>query len=193
MKKTVLLTLLLLITNLTLAACGASGSTNADEPSEAELPTPLPDIPPTDNTDPGEQSDVPGASIFDTSNELSPNEQVAEATGETVYSGYTCVISPEGCACEQPIIERISFDFLDNGTLLYQFAGEGYASQWNMERVAEDHWSYTIPIYNDTGGFIGAFTVLMIINDEGFSYTSGADYVDDGFVTCPDVEYRRVN
>lgn len=196
MKRPALIILLLATFSVFLIACGGAEPESPSDSGDSEgpeLPTPLPQVEPTANTGAGEQSEIPGASVFETSNEISANEQLAQAVGETVYSGYTCVISPEGCACEQPIIERISFNFLDDGTLLYAFSGDGYSSQWNMERVAEDHWSYTIPIYNDLGSFIGAFTVLMIINDEGFSYTSGADYVEEGFVTCPDVEYRRVN
>jgi hypothetical protein len=123
---------------------------------------------------------------------LTRNEISAARFGEAVYSGYSCVMAPEGCACERPVIERSSFTFLDENTMTFAFKGDGYAAEWEMSHLGPDQWSYTIPMYNEAGEFQGAFFSLLTFNEDGYVYNLGADFDEGGIVTCPDVTFRRI-
>jgi len=198
-KRRLILLFSLILICIAITACG--GRNNGDATEEvptidpATLPTAVPDFTPTPVPDAGvgEGGSIPGSSAFEAEGELTTNELDAQAAGEAVYSGYTCVISPEGCACEEPIVERITFTFEEDNILRYNFKGDGYSSEWEMTRLAPNQWSYTLPIYNNSGNFTGAFTVLMTLNSSGFEYNLGADYGQDGFVSCPTINFRRVN
>jgi hypothetical protein len=117
---------------------------------------------------------------------------VTAQTGEAVYSGYTCVISPVGCACEQPVLERITFTFPDDNTAEYHFAGDGYASTWTLEREGPNQWGYTQDFGMEGTDLTVSQFMLLTFTESGFIRTEGARLSDDSLVACPDVYYRRL-
>jgi hypothetical protein len=124
---------------------------------------------------------------------LTSNEVAAARFGESVYSGYSCVLTPEGCACEIPVIERSSFTFVSENTMTFAFKGDGYAAVWEMSHLGPDQWSYTLPMIGDAGEFQGAFFSLLTFTEDGYVYNLGADFDEGGIVTCPDVTFRRIS
>jgi hypothetical protein len=164
-----------------------------DPPTEAdEVDPPLPTPSPSQPASTPEPAATVDSVQFGLPGGLTSNEISAARFGEAVYSGYSCVLAPEGCACEIPVIERSSFTFLTENTMTFAFKGDGYAAEWEMSHLGPDQWSYTIPMYNEAGEFQGAFFSLLTFTDEGYVYNLGADFDEGGIVTCPDVTFRRI-
>ena len=123
---------------------------------------------------------------------LTAEEQIAATSGDAVYSGYACVIAfGAGCACETPVIERASFTPLPGERISYVFSGEGYGSTWELGRLAPNQYSYTLPLFDDTGQFRGSYLILITFLRDGYLYNLGAD-IDGELVTCPDITFRRL-
>jgi hypothetical protein len=184
-----------------LMGCRAPNPEPSSEPAAVEqgVPTatvaidpPLPTPSPVQATTP-EVAPTVDSLQFGLPGGLTSNEISAARFGEAVYSGYSCVMAPEGCACEIPVIERSSFTFLDENTMNFAFKGDGYAAQWEMSHLGPDQWTYTIPMYNEAGEFQGAFFSLLTFTEDGYVYNLGADFDEGGIVTCPDVTFRRIS
>ena len=186
---------------LILAGCGTTPATPS-LPSGADpgptatgiviLPYPSPS-PPEGSGSAEAAPPTPDPAIYGLPSELTANEVAAARAGEAVYSGYSCVVTPQGCACEIPVIERSTFTFAPEGHMLFHFTGDGYASEWEMSRLGPDQWSYTIPMFSQSGDFQGAFFVLLTFTPDGYVYNLGADFDEGGIVTCPDVTFRRLS
>jgi hypothetical protein len=192
---------MLVLAVVLLMGCSAPDPEPPSEPAAAEqiVPTatvtadsPLSTASPAQATTPEAEPTVDSTG-FGLPGGLTSNEISAARFGEAVYSGYSCVIVPEGCACEIPVIERSSFTFLDENTMNFAFKGDGYAAQWEMSHLGPDQWSYTIPMYNEAGEFQGAFFSLLTFTEDGYVYNLGADLDEGGIVTCPDVTFRRIS
>jgi hypothetical protein len=177
-----------------LAGCGGGVSvatSEADAPVPTAtatlsiIPTAFPEVvEPLATPEVGEPVDDPNA--------LTGYELIAAGVGEAVYSGYSCAIAPIGCACETPVIERVSFTFTPEGRLLYHFKGDGYEAEWDMGRLGPNQWGYTLPLYDQAGGFEGAYFALLTFNQDGYVLNLGMNFDTGEIVTCPTVTFRRV-
>ena len=196
MKRITIITLILTLTAL-LAACGG-GQTASGNPDPTQNFDVLPTVEAvTAPTLTDADRDVSDDDVYDPvaqgfAIDITGPELLAADLGEQVYSGYTCTITKVGCACEQPIIQKANFDFVSEYSMIYSFNGSGYASEWQMTRLGPNQWSYEIAIYSDEGNLLGAWLVLLTFDVDGYTITEGADLVAGGFVTCPDVAYRRL-
>jgi hypothetical protein len=185
-----------------LMGCGAPDPEPPGEPAalEGDPPTATAIVdPPLPTPSPSQADSTPEAeSTVDSAQlglppGLTSNEVAAARSGESVYSGYRCLLAPEGCACEIPIIERSSFTFVSENTMAFTFKGDGYAAEWEMNHLGPDQWSHTIPMYDEAGEFQGAFFSLLTFTEEGYVVNVGSDFDEGGIVTCPDVTFRRIS
>jgi len=160
-------------------------------PSATPSPTasPIPTLeattaPPTPTRDP---------SLPDVPYQMTGYEMLAAQIGAASYSGYTCLITPAGCACELPLIQQVTFTFNADGTLSYRFEGEGYAATWPMQRVGPNQWEYALSIRSEQRDeTIGEARALITFTETGYIFTQMVDYFDSGLVACPDVHFRRL-
>ncbi len=121
-------------------------------------------------------------------------EMLAAQIGPASYSGYSCLITPAGCACELPLIQQATFTFNEDGTLSYRFEGEGYAATWPMQRVAPNQWEYALSIRSEVRDeAIGEARALITFTETGYILTQLVNYFDSGLVACPDVHFRRLS
>src|SRR5439155_6198020 len=95
------------ITALILAACGtatpgAAQEVTAPAGTQAETaPLPTNVTLPTSTSGSGAAATTQGnTDPYGISNDLDGHELIAQRSGLSAYSGYACVISPQGCACE---------------------------------------------------------------------------------------------
>lgn len=186
--------LALLLAAVALAAC--SRTTLNTTPGEGFSPPTstiavLPSVPPLGSpTEPppfseeGETGDRPI--------DVAGYELVAIGAGESVYSGYTCTIAPVGCACDQPLVQRATFEFVNETTMRYTFSGGGFGSEWLLARLAPNQWGYEIGMVDDEGVEEGVYFVLLTFTEDGFIITQGANLDEGGMIACPDVYFRRV-
>jgi len=140
----------------------------------------------------GETEPTLGPGAGDLPYDMTGYELIAFNLGEAVYSGYSCTIAPVGCSCEEPVLERVVFNFLSEYRMSYTFAGEGYQATWEMTRVGPNQWNHTLPLYDEEGKVHGALIALLTFTADGFLYNLGADYQVGQVITCPDVSFRRV-
>lgn len=191
--------LVFLVIGILTACSGNQAATPPAEQAAAATPTVaiLPTVPPlaTDDTPATEpeatqtpEDPAPAGQPAD----VTGYELIAIGAGEAFYSGYACAVSPVGCACDEPIIQRAVFEFTEGGQLRYRFAGGGYGSEWLMDRLGPNQWSYTISMYREEGQFEGAYFVLLTFTQDGYQFTQGADLDEGGLVTCPDVFFQRM-
>ncbi len=180
------------------AGCGSGGTPTADtgtampdDPQGVNLPTNLPIATPT-LREGGADAEVIPTNEYGLPMMLTGYEIIAANAGEAVYSGYSCTISPVGCACEQPVIERISFTFPDNDHVIYAFAGEGYATSWEMVRIGPSNWSYTQHYVMEGTEMQIAHIILLTFTDTGFVRNDGAQLPSREVIPCPDVHFRRM-
>ncbi len=180
---------------LVTAGCGGTQGSIAgagDSPATApgqqlnDLPAPSPTATPTASAseEPVDQYGLP----YD----LTGYELLAARAGEAIYSGYACAIAPVGCACETPVIERISFTFAEPGHLSYHFAGDGYQATWEMTRLGANQWGYTQGYIIEGTETVVSHVILLTFTDTGFIRNDGVDFREEGFVSCPDVTFRRL-
>lgn len=195
--------LVLLIAALTLAACGGAAPGAAEgtqQPATTPLPSattpPLPTNPPVPTAtlaQGGASGETePERNEFGIPLSLTGYELVAARTGEAVYSGYACVISPVGCACEQPVLERITFTFPEDNVAEYHFAGDGYATTWTLEREGPNQWGYTQNFGMEGTDLTVSQFMLLTFTESGFIRTEGARLSDNSLVACPDVYFNRL-
>lgn len=150
------------------------------------LPSPLPDMTST----PGQTGQPSGGNL---PANLSGYELLANSTGEASYSGYACVMAPVGCACDQPIIQRVRFNFTANNKLLYEFrAGSQPASTWELGHAGVNQWDYRAPIKGDDGSTQAYFLALITFTQEGYLVTQAANMASGAIVQCPDVVFHRL-
>ncbi len=197
----------LLIAALAAAGCGGNvsqedaatppvGEDAAVEASEVAPTVTLPPSPQPTFTPVGEVTLRPEATLSpgmpDVPYELTGYEIIAANVGDATYSGYRCLLTEVGCACELPLIQQASFTFTPEAKLLFRFQGDGYAATWEMDRLGPNQWEYTIPIYDNAGEVQGAAFALLAFTEDGYIYSQGADLEEGGIVTCPDVTFRRL-
>jgi hypothetical protein len=173
-----------------LAGCAAPSSTPAlGQPTPVTLPT-VPDAEePTPVNVPTSDPALGGLPA-----DLSGYELAAARAGTAVYSGYNCTIAPVGCACEAPVILRVTFTFTTDGHLNYQFAGDGFAAEWFMNRLGPDRWEHTFQfVYEvEDGSAVGAIFAFLEFTSDGYILTQGANLDAEGIVTCPEINFRRL-
>ncbi len=120
-------------------------------------------------------------------------EMIAASVGTANYSGYGCLLTPVGCACELPALQQVTFDFRADGTLHYRFEGEGFAETWEMNRVAPNQWEYISAVHSEErGAQIGEGRALLSFTEDGYVFAQMVDFYEQGIVTCPDVTFRRL-
>ncbi len=191
-------TLILLV--LLLAVGCSSPAPDIPEPTVSESEGAPPPPPTGDPTLASAAETVPeteaeptlGPGSGDLPYDMTGYELIAFNLGEAVYSGYNCTLAPVGCSCEEPVLERIVFEFLSEYKMRYTFAGEGYQATWEMTRIGPNQWEHTLPIYDEEGQIYGAVFALLTFTSDGFIYNLGANYQDGELITCPDVSFRRV-
>ncbi len=175
-----------------LAGCAggeAPGAVEASPPPEIGAATNRPLTTPTARA--GSATAIP-VDEYGLPLDLTGYELIAARAGEAVYSGYACVIAPVGCACEQPVLERVTFTFDPAGHMDYAFAGDGYAATWRMTRLGASQWGYTQGYTLEGTDIRVAHIILLTFTASGFIRNDGADLSDGTIVTCPDVTYRRL-
>lgn len=179
---------------LIATACGGSQPPAADSATatldQGALPTNPPVSTPTQAS--GAAGPPADANEYGLPLELTGYEIIAARFGQAIYSGYTCTIAPVGCACEQPVLEQVTFSFDDNDHMNYRFEGDGYATTWRMNRLGANQWGYTQGYTLEGTDSRVAHIVLLTFIDSGFIRNDGA-VIDEGApVACPDVTYRRL-
>ncbi len=124
--------------------------------------------------------------------ELTLEEMNAEAAGEAAYAGRSCILSPAGCACEQDLVEYMSFAFPTNAQLVRTFTGPGYANSWEMVRIGENQWSYSsLPVtFEGDDSIVAINFAFLTFTPNGYILTQGADF-GSAIQTCPDVQFIR--
>ncbi|NDJ54272.1 MAG: hypothetical protein GYB68_14470 [Chloroflexi bacterium] len=126
-------------------------------------------------------------------------ERLAATEGPTIYTGYLCALLfnedeelPSGCACEQPVIQQSSFEFLDADTVRYAFRGDGFSNQWEMTRLGVNQWDTRFPLVFPDGEIRGAYLISVRFVQDGYTTTQVAE-VDGNLVRCPEVKFERSN
>lgn len=156
-------------------------------PSSTAPPIPTPEAATAEPT-PTRDSTLP-----DVPYQMTGYEMLAAQIGAASYGGYTCLITPAGCACELPLIQQVTFTFNADGTLNYRFEGEGYAATWPMQRVGPNQWEYALSIRSEQRDeTVGEARALITFTETGYIFTQIVDYFDSGLVACPDVHFRRL-
>lgn len=195
--------LLITLVAALLAGCGGPapaatppGELATEIPSNAPTapalaPTPFP--PPTGAPSGGEQAPAPPPGVPAVPYDMTGFEMIAASVGTAAYSGYGCLLSPVGCACELPSLQQVTFNFRPDGKLDYHFESEGYATTWEMSRVAPNQWEYTISLFSEErGAQIGEGRVLLSLTEDGYVFAQIVDFYEQGLVTCPEVNFRRL-
>ncbi len=129
--------------------------------------------------------------------DFTPNELAAARAGKANYSGYSCNFSKDGCTCDQPTIQSVTFTFQPGNKMSYQFMGDTYGAQWEMTRISPDQWSYTLRIAADeTGGATptgaGSFFFVLAFTADGFKIAQREDLGGGQVITCPEVVFARM-
>lgn len=187
---------------LALAGCGQP----AEGPSAGEDAPPAPtasatrpaatqplegNAPPTTVTEAASEAD----DLPDVPYQMTGYEIIASQVGTANYSGYTCVLTPAGCACELPAIQEVTFNFRPDGALEYSFTpeGGGSGSLWEMYRAGANEWEYRFSVESDEqGGAIGQGRLLLSFNEAGYSLNQLVEFAGSGIITCPEVNFRRL-
>jgi hypothetical protein len=183
-----------------LLVTGCAGAATATP--EAAVDSPPPTItaspPPATEAPPSEAAPtavVPATSPplgADAPLELSGFELMALDTGLATYSGYECLYTPAGCACELPRLIQSQFEYDEaEDSMVMTVVGEGYQFRWNLTHNGVNKWTYSLPIYTNQDQ-TGEARVLISFDDEGYVMTYLFDDYDTGIVTCPDVNFSRV-
>jgi|GEM_PF-2783073 len=124
---------------------------------------------------------------------LTGHELIASNAGLAPHSGYACVITPAGCACETPILENIQVTFKPGKRMDYHFEGNGYASTWEMTQLGPNQWGFTQNYKMENSDITVTHSVLLTFIENGFIRTDLGRFTDGTIITCPDVTYRRLN
>ena len=198
--------LLLILAGVSLAACQRATATPATSapPTDDQVidptatPSSLPTFTPT--TDVAEATSAPEATAtapvsnagIDVPYQLTGQEIIAANAGEATYSGYSCLVTTAGCACELPETRTAEFVFRQDEFMDFYFAGEGYQTKWEMLRVGPNQWEKAESIYSvEKDEAIGEVRALLSFTEDGYVFTQIVDYFEVGIVTCPDVYFRR--
>lgn len=170
----------------------AAPAASTDIPTATLAPSPLPSLTPA----PAATGTLPPTrdpSLPDVPYEMTGYEVIAAGVGTASYSGYACLITAAGCACELPLIQQVTFTFNPDGTLSYRFEGEGYASTWVLLRAGPNQWEYALSIRSDVRDeAVGEARALISFTDTGYVYSQFVNYFDTGLVVCPEVTFRRL-
>jgi hypothetical protein len=193
------LCLITLMITVLFAACAAPTETPAETYEVIEAPT-LTITPPTDSI-PLPSPTSPPTTVAEAVGLLgqlpyavTDEEALAAAAGEATYSGYACVITPEGCACELPELRRVSITFLEDETAHLIFHAGDDSQLWELIRLAPNQWEYQIPIISqDRETQIGEARIMVSFTPDGYVYSQVVHYYDIGLVVCPEVTFRRID
>ncbi|MBN1120619.1 MAG: hypothetical protein JXJ17_06040 [Anaerolineae bacterium] len=193
------LCLIALLAAAALAACAAPTETPAATYEVIEAPT-LTSTPPTDSI-PLPSPTSPPTTVAEAVGLLgqlpyvvTDEEALAAAAGEATYSGYACVITPEGCACELPELRQVSITFQEDETARYVFNAEGISAAWILNRLAPNQWEYKAPIISqEREAQIGDVRIMFSFTPYGYVYSQVVHYYEVGLVVCPEVTFRRID
>lgn len=131
--------------------------------------------------------------IPDVPYDMTGYELIAYSVGQATYSGYACIVSPDGCSCELPALQETTFTFTPEGMLHYAFEGDESSGEWEMSRAAPNQWEYSFSLNSvERNSAIGEGRVLISFTEEGFVYTQFINFFDSGPVVCPEVPFRRL-
>jgi hypothetical protein len=184
-----------------LVGCGSAAPTAAPTLAQATGPAPTATLPPSPLPTPSEavaSTPVPPTpthdpTLPDVPYDLTGEEIIASRTGLANYSGYTCLITPAGCSCELPLLQKASFTFTPDG-LEFHFEGDGYGTTWTMQRVGPNQWEESKVIHSEVQNQnIGEARALLSFTTDGYIYTQLYTFNDTGVVTCPDITFRRLS
>ncbi len=126
--------------------------------------------------------------------EMTGYEMVAQNVGRVAYGGYACtgIVAEVGaCECNTKVAEYVTFTFPTTDTLQVTFEGIGYSSTWEMVRVGANQWSYSVPLFDESGVQVGTYFAMLNFTPDGYIRTEGADF-GGAIVTCPDTAFTRV-
>lgn len=113
--------------------------------------------------------------------------------GEKSYSGYVCGITPQGCACETPVIQKVKFSFTPDNRLLYDFEPVGGEhTQWQLDHAGVNQWNFATPLKDSTGTTQALVLALLSFISDGYLLTQVTTMSTGEVVKCPDVIYRRL-
>ncbi len=175
-----------------------AGAATLPPPDALSAPTASPPPSPWPTYTPGgaqEPAPAPNpASLPDVPYDMTGYEIIAANVGSAVYSGYSCVWSPVGCACELPLLLEATFTFTPEGRLHYFFKGDDFQALWEMERAAPNQWLYKTDIQSEEqdNRKIGEGLTLLSFTQDGYVITQMVDLYEQGIVTCPDVTFQRL-
>lgn len=192
LKRTALFLSIALLA-LALAACAAPAASSQaspypTDPALAFTPPPLVDMSQVPTLDPSLANLSAEGYVF----EQTGYELIAEQVGRAEYAGYICLIgSGVGCDCSTALDQYVTFEFVDDNTLIMKVENEYFTTQWSMERVGPNQWTVTIPIYKEEdGAFAGNQFRLLTFTETGFIFTEGLDLYGQ-ITTCQDVAFDR--
>lgn len=183
------LTAACVIAGLVLSACGGGTATPTLAPTSGAGTLAIPtNLPMSTATLP--HGGTP--EILAAPDDLTGHELLAEMAGSAIYSGYSCTIVPEGCACETPVLIRADFTFKGGHRMDYNFVIAGQSNTWEFTDIGPSHWEYTLNYQDEPTGLTGTYKVWLEFTDVGFVKTEFSRSYDDTMVTCPDVTFRRI-
>lgn len=160
-----------------LVACASSGSGTST--TTRILPTANPAIPRVSGGVPSQLTSV---------------ELAAGQIGEVSYSGYACAIAPLGCACENPVVQKVKFTFTPDNRLLYDAAiVGGKPSEWQLDHAGVNQWSYASPLLDKDGKTQAVLFALISFTPDGYVLTQVTTMSTGETVKCPDVNFRRLS
>ncbi len=196
--RNVLLCLIALLIAALLAACAAPTETPAatydvveapptSTPPTDSIPLPSPTSPPTTVA---EAVGLLGQLPYPVTDE----EALAAAAGIATYSGYACVTTPDGCACELPELREMSITFLEDETARLIYHAGGTSESWDLVRLAPNQWEYSAPLVSqEREAQIGEVRILYSFVTEGYVSSQVTHFYETGLVACPEVTFRRID
>jgi hypothetical protein len=164
-----------------ISACGAAPAAHSLTPDANPLTKPA-----LDANRIALQTIVPASA-------LSSLEQTAAARGSATYTGYTCVIAPVGCACENPVIQDVTFNFTPDNRLLYDFTPRGSTpAEWQLDHAGFNQWSYTAPVSTQSGQ-VATLLALLSFTQVGYIVTQVATYRGGEISECKNIDFHLLN
>lgn len=180
----------LLLIALAISACGA-GSPDAELAPPTERPLSVPTATQAATPEPTAETAVSGD--LDVPYQITGYEMIAADIGPATYSGYTCVLTPDGCACELPAIHEATFTFRPDGLLEARFEREDGEETWEMGRAAPNQWDYRFAVISEgQSAAVGEGIVLLSFTETGYVVNQLVNFGDGSLVTCPEVSFRRL-
>jgi hypothetical protein len=198
--RNVLLCLIALLLTALLAAC-APPVVPTPPPGAVTLPPALTPHPTPTDSIPLPSPTSPPTSVAEAIGLLgqlpypvTDEEALAAAAGIATYSGYACVTTPDGCACELPELREMSITFLEDETARLIYYVDDVSQGWDLVRLAPNQWEYSAPLVDQEDMLtIGEVRIMYSFIPEGYVYSQVTHFYESGLVACPEVTFRRID